>query len=117
VAIGTRLRTTQPDEHVLDRVAEHLGRLRRADLAAVSCREPVDAGLSAEERRQVRRSRLNARKKELTGQSSARWANAIIATNDDQCRRARGAAHCHLIGLRAAIATITSGWPPPPRTR
>ena len=36
VAITTRLRTTPDDEHVLDLVAEHLGRLRRADLAAVT---------------------------------------------------------------------------------
>src|SRR5882757_9144744 len=32
VAIGTRLRTSADDERVLDLVAEHLGRLRRADL-------------------------------------------------------------------------------------
>ncbi len=36
VAISTRLRTTPEDERVLDLVAEHLGGLRRADLAAVS---------------------------------------------------------------------------------
>jgi hypothetical protein len=35
VAITTRLRTTRADKHVLDLVAEHLGRLRRADLARV----------------------------------------------------------------------------------
>jgi hypothetical protein len=45
--------------------------------------------LSAEEGRQVRRDRLNTRKKALTAQSSARWANAIIAGNDDQYRLAR----------------------------
>ncbi|HYR17346.1 MAG TPA: hypothetical protein VEQ67_24495, partial [Mycobacterium sp.] len=36
VAISTRLRITPGDERVLDLVAEHLGRLRRADLARVS---------------------------------------------------------------------------------
>jgi hypothetical protein len=106
VAVGTRIATAAAEERVLDLVAAHLGRLRRADLAAVSHAEPVDAGLGAEERRAVRRGRLNARKKELTGQSSARWANAIIAANDDQCRLAREAQHRHIVGLRAAIATI-----------
>jgi hypothetical protein len=106
VAISTRLHTTPDDERVLDLVAEHLGRLRRTDLAALSRREPVDPGLSAEDRRAVRRGRLNARKKELTRQSSARWANAIIAGNDDQYRLARDAQHRHIIGMRAAIATI-----------
>lgn len=106
VAITTRLRTSPDDEYVLDLVAPHLGRLRRTDLAATACREPVDSQLSAQERRQVRRDRLNARKNALTGQSSARWANAIIAGNDDQCRLARDAQHRHIIGLRAAITTL-----------
>lgn len=106
VAITTRLRTTAEDEFVLDRVAAHLGVLRRADLAATCQRDPVDARLSAEERRQQRRDRLNARKKTLTAQSSSRWANAIIAGNDDQYRLARDAQYRHIIGLRTAIATI-----------
>ena len=106
VAVTARLRTTVDDEHVLDAVAAHLGSLRRADLAAVSCRQPVDPALGAEQSRQVRRDRLNARKKALTAQSSARWANAVIAANDDQCRLARDAQHRHIIGLRAAISTL-----------
>lgn len=91
---------------MLDAVADHLGALRRADLAAVSRPEPVDPALDADERRRVRRDRLNARKKQLTGQSSARWASAIIAGNDDQYRLARDAQYRHVVGLRAAIATI-----------
>ncbi|UQX09905.1 hypothetical protein [Candidatus Mycobacterium methanotrophicum] len=106
VAITTRLRTSAEDELVLDQVAAHLGRLRRADLAATCQREPADARLSDDERRQVRRDRLNARKKALTPRSSARWANAIIAGNDDQHRLARDAEFRHIAGLRAAIATI-----------
>lgn len=106
VAITTRLRTSVDDEWVLDRVAAHVGRLRCADLAANACREPVDPRLSVEQRRAVRRGRLNARKKALTAQSSARWANAIIAGNDDQYRLARDAQYRHIIGLRAAITTI-----------
>jgi hypothetical protein len=106
VAISTRLRTTPDDEHVLDLVAAHLGTLRRADLARVCQPVAVNPGLDGEAKRRVRRDRLNARKKALTAQSSARWANAIIAANDDQYRLARDAQHRHIIGLRAAIATI-----------
>lgn len=106
VAITARLRTSAEDEFVLDRLAAHLGRLRRADLAATSAREPVDPQLGAQQRRQVRRDELNTRKKALTAQSSARWANAIIAGNDDQHRLARDAGFRHIVGLRAAIATI-----------
>jgi IS605 OrfB family transposase len=59
-----------------------------------------------EGRQQARRTRLNTRKKELTGHSSARWANAIIAGNDDQLRLARDGQYRHVVGLRAAITTI-----------
>jgi hypothetical protein len=100
------LGTTVGEDRVLDLVAEHLGRLRRADLVAVSRPEPVDAGLDADGRRLVRRGRLNGRKRQLTGQSSARWASAIIAGNDDQYRLARDAQYRHVVGLRSAIATI-----------
>jgi hypothetical protein len=106
VAIATRLRTCAEDEFVLDLVADHLGQLRRADLAVTSQREPVDPRLRAAERRAMRRDRLNTRKKALTAPSSARWANAIIAGNDDQYRLARDAQHRHIIGLRATIGTL-----------
>ena len=106
VAITTRLRTSPADEVVLDALAKHLNRLRRADLATVCRPQPLAAGLDADARRQARRERLNTRKGSLTAQSSARWANAIIRTNDDQYRLARDAQYRHIIGLRAAIATI-----------
>lgn len=106
VAISTRLRTTDADERVLDLVAGHLGALRRADLA-VACRpQPLSGDLDADARRRARRDRLNTRKAALTAQSSARWANAIIAANDGQYRLARDAQQSHMVGLRAAIATI-----------
>lgn len=106
VAITTRLRTSFNDEVVLDLVAEHLGQLRRADLARV-CR-PVQSDPSVVEatKRQSRRVRLNARKKRLTAQSSARWASAIIAENNHQYRLARDAQRRHISGLRASIAVI-----------
>jgi IS605 OrfB family transposase len=106
VAITTRLVTTAGEDVVLDLVAEHLGRLRRADLARVSRPVAVGPGRDDDARRRVRRDRLNARKKALTAQSSARWANAIIAANDAQYRLARDGQYRHIVGLRAAIATI-----------
>ncbi|WP_319457710.1 MULTISPECIES: hypothetical protein, partial [unclassified Mycobacterium] len=106
VAITTRLRTTPADEHVLDQVAEHLGRLRRTDLSTVCRPEPLAPDLDNGARRDARRGRLNTRKKALTAQSSARWANAIIAANDDQYRLSREAQYRHIVGLHAAIATI-----------
>jgi hypothetical protein len=42
----------------------------------------------------------------LIAESSSRWANAIIAGNDDQYRLSRDAQQRHLIGLRAAITTL-----------
>ena len=87
-------------------IAAHVGRLRRADLARVVRPVGVDPSLDGDAKRQVRRDRLNALKKGLTGSSSARWANAVIAANDDQYRLARDAQYRHIVGLRAAIATI-----------
>ena len=105
-AITTRLRTNEADERVLDTVAAHLGRLRRADLVAVSRPAPSDPVLDVTARREARRHRLNQRKGGLTAQSSARWANAIIRANDDQRRLSRDAQRRHIIGLRARITTI-----------
>jgi hypothetical protein len=104
-AITTRLQTTPADQAVLDAVAGHLERLRRTDLARV-CRPAPTAGLGEDGRRQARRDGLNSRKQALTALSSARWANAIIAANDAQYRRSRGAQDRHIISLRAAIETI-----------
>jgi IS605 OrfB family transposase len=106
VAITTRIATSPGDEAVLDAVAAHLGRLRRADLARRCRPAPIDPALSADGRRDERRARLNARKAALTAKSSARWASAVIASSDDQYRLARDAQYRHIVGLRAAIATI-----------
>ena len=105
-AITTRLRTTPEDGTVLDAVAGHLGRLRRADLAHV-CR-PVPPGLSLDDeaRRQARRDVLNARKQVITAESSSRWAGTIIRANDDQYRLARQSQARHIVSLGAAISSI-----------
>jgi hypothetical protein len=106
VAITTRLRTAPEDEWVIDLIAEHLGRLRRADLAAITRPQPLDRAIGGEAKRQEGRNRRNTRKKALTVDSSSRWANAIIAGNDDQYRLARDAQYRHIIGVQAAITTI-----------
>jgi hypothetical protein len=59
VAITTRLRMTSNDEHVLDLVAEHLGRLRRADLTSVTRPEPLDPETDGAVRQRARQNRLN----------------------------------------------------------
>jgi hypothetical protein len=105
VAITTRLLVTPTDEIVLDAVAGHLGQLRRADLARACHPASLAAGTSGNQR-QTHRDELNARKRDLTTQSSARWANAIIATNDAQYRRSRDAQERHITNMRAAIKAI-----------
>lgn len=106
VAITTRLRTTADEDRVLNLVADHLGRLRRTDLVAASRPVSLDVRLDPDARRGVRRGQLNARKKALTRQSSARWANTVIAGNDDQYRLSRDSQCRHIAMLRSAISTI-----------
>ena len=105
-AITTRLRVTPTDEAVLNVIARHLGRLRRADLAQAFRSARPDGGTGERGRRQARRDGLNARKRGLTALSSARWANAVIAGNDAQYRSSREAQDRHVTDLRTAIAAI-----------
>ena len=105
-AVTTRLRTTPDDDQVLNLVAAHLGRLRRADLAAASRPVPFPPGLDAGQLRQARKGRLNRRKRALTAQSSSRWASAVFKGTDDQYRLARRAQADHLASLRAAAAAL-----------
>ena len=107
-SITTRLRTTAADAAVLNAVGEHLGRLRRADLAATCHPQPLPAGLGRDALRRVWCERLNRRKRGLTASSSARWANAIIWASDERYRLAREAQHRHIIGRRAVMANRAS---------
>ena len=90
MAITTRLRIASNDERELDLVAEHLGRLRRADLAAVTRPEPLNPVTDGAATQRARQDRLNTRKKALTAESSARWASAIIAANETRPTPAHG---------------------------
>jgi IS605 OrfB family transposase len=105
-SITTRIHTIPADDHVLDQVAAHLGRLRRADLASRSRPVPLLPDLTDEEKRQERRSRLSRRKRLLTGPSSSRWAGTVIRGNDDQHWLARRSQADHAASLRAAITVI-----------
>ena len=103
----TRLRTSDRDEKVLNAVADHMGRLRRTDLAAHSRKEPENPKWSREERLRNRRGALNTRKKKLTAQSSSRWASTVFAEVDAQIALARRGMIDHRNSLRDAIAAMT----------
>lgn len=105
-AITTRLRTTSEDDTVLDAMAEHLGRLRRADLAHTCRPVPPGPSLDDETRRQARRDVLNARKRAIMAASSSRWAGTIIRANDDTYRLARESQARHVVSLGEAISSI-----------
>ncbi|MFI6738094.1 IS200/IS605 family accessory protein TnpB-related protein [Nonomuraea sp. NPDC050451] len=97
VAVRDRLKHLTPaDEQVLRLVGVHLGALASADLKA-RCADGLGhcAGSWA------------ARKRELTVQSSARWAGAITKASHDQWALARRGQADHIRDLEAAIATIT----------
>ena len=98
-AITTRLRTTPEDDTVLDAVAGHLGRLRRADLAHVCRPVPPGSSLDDEAKREARRDVLNARKRAITAESSSRWAGTIIRANDAKYRLARESQARHIVSL------------------
>jgi IS605 OrfB family transposase len=95
VAIRTRLRVTAAEEKVLCEVGAHLGSLASQDLAA-RCRD----GLCHD------KDRWAARKRELTGSCSSRWAGSITKASHDQWALARRGQATHLDGLDAGIAMI-----------
>ncbi|MGZ8777096.1 MAG: hypothetical protein ACXWZ5_14520, partial [Mycobacterium sp.] len=74
--------TTAEDEFVLDAVADHMGRLRRADLAATCHPAPLAVGLEVDARRRERRELLNNRK----GQSYGA-IECSVGQRDYRCER------------------------------
>ncbi|MGV9909203.1 IS200/IS605 family accessory protein TnpB-related protein [Streptomyces tendae] len=96
VAVRTRLgRLTTLDVEVLRQVGAHLGALASRDLKA-RCRDGLGHDADA----------WAVRKRELTHESSARWAGAITKATHDQWALARRSAHAHLQSLEAGVRTL-----------
>ncbi|HEX5493735.1 MAG TPA: IS200/IS605 family accessory protein TnpB-related protein [Mycobacteriales bacterium] len=96
VSIRDRLKgLTAADEKVLRLVGEHMGRLASADLAR-RCRDGLDHSTDT----------WAARKRELTAQSSSRWAGSVTSNTHDQWGLSRRAQYQHLMSLEAGIRTI-----------
>ncbi|MEU7854427.1 IS200/IS605 family accessory protein TnpB-related protein [Nonomuraea sp. NPDC049141] len=97
VAIRDRLKgLTAEDEQVLRMVGAHLGVLASRDLA-VRCRDGLEHSTN----------RWAARKRELTPESSSRWAGSVTKASHDQWALARRCQLAHLQSLEAGIAAIT----------
>ncbi|WP_151771438.1 transposase [Streptomyces abyssomicinicus] len=96
VSIRDRLKGLTPkDEKVLRAVGEHMGQLASADLAR-RCRDGPDHSTDT----------WAARKRELTADSSSRWAGSVTSHTHDQCGLSRRAQHQHLASLDAGIRTL-----------
>ncbi|MBL3667653.1 transposase [Streptomyces sp. M2CJ-2] len=96
VSIRTRLKDLTPeDKEVLRLVGEHLGRLAGRDLAR-RCRDGLEhsTGTWAD------------RKRDLTAESSSRWAGSVTANTHDQWALSRRAQHAHLQSLDAGIRML-----------
>ncbi|MET7844424.1 IS200/IS605 family accessory protein TnpB-related protein [Streptomyces sp. NPDC005356] len=96
VAIRDRLKHLTPeDDKVLRLVGEHLGHLASRDLAA-RCQ---DAGDHCTDR-------WAARKRDLTAESSSRWAGAITKATHDQWALSRRCQLAHIQGLEAGVRML-----------
>ncbi|WP_239647930.1 transposase [Nocardiopsis ganjiahuensis] len=96
VAVRTRLKgLTRRDEEVLRLVGAHLGSLASTDLKA-RCADGSDHG----------RHTWSARKRQLTPESSSRWAGAITKATHDQWALARRSQVAHLHTLETGITTL-----------
>ncbi len=84
--IQTRLRLSAGDQAVVRAVGEYLGGLAGADLAWRCRLGPAP-------------DRRTTRKRNMTGQTSSRWAGSITRTSNDQWQRAQG----NLLDRRAAL--------------
>lgn len=96
VSIRDRLKAlTAEDEKVLRLVGAHMGRLASGDLAR-RCRDGLEhsTGTWAE------------RKRDLTAESSSRWAGSVTASTHDQWVLSRRGQCQHLQSLDAGIRTL-----------
>lgn len=96
VAIADRLKNLRSeDEKVLRAAGEHLGHLASLDLAA-RCRDGNDHTTHT----------WAARKRDLTAESSSRWAGSITKTTHDQWALARRCQAAHIQNLEAGMRTL-----------
>ncbi|MBB5801538.1 IS605 OrfB family transposase [Saccharothrix ecbatanensis] len=96
VSIRDRLKgLTAEDENVLRLVGEHLGSLASRDLK-VRCAAGLDHCTDT----------WAGRKRDLTAESSSRWAGSITKATHDQWALARRGQAAHLASLDAGIRTV-----------
>ncbi|MEU9452684.1 IS200/IS605 family accessory protein TnpB-related protein [Streptomyces sp. NPDC048277] len=96
VAVRARLKDLTPeDEKVLRLVGAHLGSLASKDLKA-RCADGLEHSLES----------WAARKRDLTAESSSRWAGSITKATHDQWALARRGQAVHAKSLEAGITTI-----------
>ncbi len=96
VSVRDRLKGLTPrDETVLRAVGAHLGSLASTDLAA-RCADGTGHGKDS----------WAARKRELTAESSSRWAGALTKASHEQWALARRSQLAHLHRLQAGIDTL-----------
>jgi IS605 OrfB family transposase len=96
VAVRDRLKhLTAEDEKVLTLVGAHLGKLAARDLTS-RCRDGLQHSAQT----------WAARKRELTPQSSSRWAGAVTKATHDQWALSRRGQMAHIQNLEAGIRTI-----------
>ncbi|MFF4121147.1 IS200/IS605 family accessory protein TnpB-related protein [Streptomyces sp. NPDC001714] len=96
VSVRDRLKHLTPeDEKVLRLVGEHMGRLASADLVR-RCRDGLEHSTDT----------WASRKRDLTAESSSRWAGSVTSETHDQWGLSRRAQHQHLVSLAAGIRTI-----------
>ena len=96
VCIRDRLKGLMPeDDKVLRLVGAHMGSLASLDLAA-RCADGLAHSTDT----------WAARKRELTAQSSSRWAGSVTGATHAQWGLSRRAQFAHLQGLEAGIRTI-----------
>jgi IS605 OrfB family transposase len=96
VSIRDRLKgLTAKDDKVLRLVGAHMGSLAARDLAQ-RCRDGLEHSTDT----------WAARKRELTAESSSRWAGSVTSNTHDQWGLSRRAQWAHLQSLQAGIRTI-----------
>jgi hypothetical protein len=98
--VRTRIAVNDTDEVVLEALGAHLGHLASLDLACRVAERALDKAGKARSRR--------ARKQELTGLSSSRWAGAITRASEDAYGLAKRNLQAERVSLRARIDRVTA---------